>query len=88
MGELTRCDSEAWEGLKAFVLDSVASRHSKRAYRTGLNAFLSWYRAEFRVPVSKAVVHAYKAELERSGLAAKTINQRLAASPVRGKEQD
>ena len=79
MGELIRLTQTAWEGLKALVLDGVASPHSKRAYSAGLDAFLSWYRAEFRGPVSKAVVHAYKAELERSGLSASTINQRLAA---------
>jgi site-specific recombinase XerD len=79
MGELIRYDSEVWAGLKTLVLDSVASRHSKRAYRGGLDAFLSWYRAEFRGPISKAVVYAYKVELERSGLSASTINQRLAA---------
>jgi site-specific recombinase XerD len=79
MGELIRYNADAWEGLKALVLDSVASPHSKRAYSGGLDAFLSWYRIEFRGPVSKAVVHAYKVELERSGLSASTINQRLAA---------
>ena len=79
MGELIRYDSQAWAGLKALVLDSVASPHSKRAYRSGLDAFLFWYRAAFRGPISKAVVQAYKVELEKSGLSASTINQRLAA---------
>ena len=79
MGELIRYDSAGWAGLKALVLDSVASTHSKRAYRNGLDAFLFWYRAGFRGPISNAVVQAYKVELETSGLSASTINQRLAA---------
>jgi site-specific recombinase XerD len=79
MGELIRHDSEGWERLRALVLDSVPSPHSKRAYRCGLDAFLLWYRAGFRPPISKAVVSAYKAQLEALGLAASTINVRLSA---------
>jgi hypothetical protein len=79
MGELIRHDSEGWERLQALVLDSVPSPHSKRAYRCGLDAFLLWYRAGFRPPISKAVVCAYKAQLEALGLSASTINVRLSA---------
>jgi integrase family protein with SAM-like domain len=79
MGELIRHDSEGWERLRALVLDSVPSPHSKRAYRYGLDAFLLWYRAGFRPPISKAVVSAYKAQLETLGLSASTINVRLSA---------
>lgn len=79
MGELIRYDSQAWAKLEALVVDSVASPHSKRAYRHGLKSFFSWYRAAFRGPICKAVVQEYKAELETSGLSASSINQRLAA---------
>src|SRR5215471_7219021 len=79
MGELVRSESQAWLGLKALVLDSVRSPHSKRAYGSALDAFFSWYRQGSRGPISKALVHAYRAELERSGVSASTINQRLAA---------
>lgn len=79
MGELIRSDAQPWQALKNLVLDSVGSPHSKRAYGSALDAFLSWYRAGFRGPISKSVVQAYKAELERSGLSASSINQRLAA---------
>jgi hypothetical protein len=32
--------------LKALVLDSVQSAHSKRAYERGLDRFLRWYEIE------------------------------------------
>jgi len=79
MGELVQYDVGNWERLKALALDSVTSPHSRRAYGTALNDFLAWYRAETRPPISKAVVNAYKAHLEATGLAAATINVRLSA---------
>ena len=33
---------EAWKRIKSLVLDSVASRHSKRAYEQALDAFERW----------------------------------------------
>jgi site-specific recombinase XerD len=65
--------------LKALVLDSVPSPHSRRAYGKALDDFLSWYRAASRGPFRKAVVQEYRAKLEADGLAASTINVRLAA---------
>ena len=65
--------------LKALVLDSVTSPHSRRAYDKALDYFLAWYRAEARGPFRKAVVQEYRAKLEAEGLAASTINVRLAA---------
>ena len=79
MNELVRSDQAAWERLKALALDSVTSPHSRRAYESALNDFLSWYRAECRPPISKAVVNGYKAHLEAAGLSASTINVRLSA---------
>ena len=77
MGELIKYDLSQWERLKALALDSVTSPHSKRAYESALNHFLAWYHFESRPPVSKAVVNAYKAQLEEAHLS--TINVRLAA---------
>jgi site-specific recombinase XerD len=79
MSELVRYDPGPWDKLKALVLDSVTSRHSKRTYESALDDFLAWYRSANRTSISKAVVNAYKAHLEASGLSASTINGRLSA---------
>jgi len=65
--------------LKSLALDSLTSPHSRRAYASALDDFLAWYRAASRPPISKAVVNAYKAQLEAAGLSASTINGRLCA---------
>jgi site-specific recombinase XerD len=65
--------------LRGLVLDSVTSPHSRRAYARALDDFLGWYLQFPRGPLSKAVVQEYRAELDLSGLAASTINVRLAA---------
>jgi site-specific recombinase XerD len=79
MNELVQYDRAQWERLKALALDSVTSPHSRRAYASALNNFLAWYRAESRPPISRAVVNAYKAQLEAAGRSSSTINVRLAA---------
>jgi len=79
MSELVRYDRAQWERLKALALDSVTSPHSRRAYESGLNDFLAWYRAESRPPISRAVVNSYKAQLEARGRCSSTINVRLSA---------
>ena len=68
-----------WVRLKALVLDSVNSPHSRRAYEKALDDFFAWYRAAPRDAFGKAVVQQYRAGLESGGLAASTINVRLAA---------
>jgi len=65
--------------LKALVVDSVTSPNSRRAYGKALDDFLGWYRAGPRGPFRKAVVQEYRTKLEADGLAASTINVRLAA---------
>ncbi len=68
--------------LIALVLDGVTSAHSRRAYRTGLERFFSWFRASAPAPLfSKAVVGAYRSALLEEGLSSASINLRL--SPVR-----
>jgi integrase len=68
-----------WIRLKALVLDSVNSPHSRRAYEKALDDFFAWYRSAPRDAFSKAVVQQYRAGLESGGLAPSTINVRLAA---------
>src|SRR3982074_3554240 len=65
--------------LRGLVLDSVLSLHSRRAYAKALDDFLAWYLQVPRGPLSKAVVQQYRATLDLQGLAASTINVRLAA---------
>jgi site-specific recombinase XerD len=79
MGALIRYDRRHWERLKVLALDSVTSSHSRRAYESALDNFFAWYHAESRPPISKAVVNAYKAQVEAAGSSASTINVRLCA---------
>lgn len=67
-----------WERLKGLVIDGLSSPHSRRAYARALDDFLAWYLRERRPPFGRAVVLAWRAELERRGLAPSTINVRLA----------
>jgi site-specific recombinase XerD len=66
------------EPIKALVLDSVTSPHSRRAYDRALTDFMDWFLPQ-GVPFNKAVVQAYARHLEASGLSASTINVRLTA---------
>jgi integrase len=68
-----------WEELRRLVVDSVSSRHSRRAYGLALDGFFAWYEAEARGPFCKALVQEYRAHLEAQELSPSTINVRLAA---------
>jgi site-specific recombinase XerD len=68
-----------FDQLRALVVDSVSSEHSRRAYARALDDFLDWYAAEPRDAFSKAVVQAYRGVLEERSLAPSTINVQLAA---------
>jgi site-specific recombinase XerD len=57
----------------------VTSRHSKRAYARALEDFLSWYAAEPRMPLGRAVVQEYRSTLDAGGLSPASINLRLSA---------
>src|SRR5215831_10885786 len=66
--------------IKALVLDSVSSVHSRRAYDRALSDFLAWYAREAAGQgFSKATVQLYSRKLEEQGLAASTRNVRLSA---------
>jgi site-specific recombinase XerD len=68
-----------WVRLKALVLASVSSPHTRRAYEHALNSFHDWYRPDEHGPFSRAVVQQYRAELEGQGRSPSTINVQLAA---------
>jgi len=64
---------------KAAVLESLRSPESKRGYRHAIDEFISWYCSEPRLSFNKVVVTRFRIFLENRGLAASTINGRLAA---------
>ena len=62
------------------VINSLTSKHSRRAYEQALTDFLTWWEAEGKPPLVKATVQQYKTdELEKKGLAPSTINLRISA---------
>src|SRR5438128_2560459 len=68
--------------IKALVLDSVPSLHSRRAYDRSLTDFLDWYASDGAGQgFTKATVQRYSRHLEQRGLSASTRNVRL--TPVR-----
>jgi integrase len=68
------------EGIKALVLDSVISPHSRRAYDKALSDFLAWYAADGgNAGLSKALIQRYRVLLDENGLAPSTQNVRLTA---------
>jgi integrase len=71
--------SSGMAAIKALVLDSVHSEHSRRAYDKALTDFLSWHQAEGGGPFCKATVQKYAVHLQGKKLAASTINLRLTA---------
>jgi site-specific recombinase XerD len=69
----------AWAMITSLVLDGITSPHTHRAYEQALEEFLIWLQAEPGRPFSKATVQRYRRELELKGLAASSVNVRLAA---------
>lgn len=64
---------------KSAVLNSLVSPHSRRNYNFAMEQFITWYCSEPRLALNRAVVLRFRLHLEELGLAAGTINQRLAA---------
>jgi hypothetical protein len=64
---------------KEAVLESLRSLESQRGYRHAIDEFIQWYCSEPRLSFSKVVVTRFRIALENRGLAAGTINGRLAA---------
>ena len=76
---LTIQDQQNPEAIIQIVLDGLNSDNSRRAYRQALTDFMDWYERQSRPGLNKATVQRYKAELQSSGLAASSINQRMSA---------
>jgi site-specific recombinase XerC len=64
---------------KLAVLNSPTSLESRRVYEFAIEQFITWYCSEPRLAFNRIVVVRYRIQLEARGLAAATINQRLAA---------
>jgi hypothetical protein len=64
---------------KSFVLNSLSSPRSRRNYKFAMEQFITWYCSEPRLALNRTVVLRFRLHLESLGLAAGTINQRLAA---------
>ena len=64
---------------KSAVLNSLSSPHSRRNHKFAMDQFITWYCSEPRLALNRAVVLRFRLYLEFLGLAAGTVNQRLAA---------
>jgi integrase len=64
---------------KSSVLNSLSSPRSRRNYKFAMEQFITWYCSERRLALNRTVVLRFRLHLESLGLAAGTINQRLAA---------
>lgn len=61
------------------VINSLVSKESRRAYANALVAFLNWWEAAGRPPLSKALANEYRSHLQEKRYAPTTINQHLSA---------
>ena len=68
-----------WNQIRQFVLDSVFSTHTRRAYAFALADFFAWCQTPECEPFGKALVQQYRLHLEAQELAPSSINVRLAA---------
>lgn len=71
--------TSAWQRVADLAVLAVSSEHSKRAYRTSLDAFYAWWVAQGQPAISKQVVTEWKASLEADGASRATVSLRLAA---------
>lgn len=63
--------------MKALVLDTVSSVHTRRVYAAALDEFFAWHETTGCGPFGKAIVQRYRSDLVASGLSAGSINHRL-----------
>src|SRR5580704_10315665 len=68
------------EQSKTAVLNTLASRHSRRGYQYAIDRFVAWYCSEPRLTFNRSVVVSYRSSPKRLSLSAATINLQLSAS--------
>jgi site-specific recombinase XerD len=66
-----------WVRVRALVLDSVSSRHSRRVYAKALDDFWDWSQHSAPGGFTRETVQRYRAHLEQRGIAASTLNLHL-----------
>ena len=76
MKALVPASQPALDRVKALVLDSVNSAHSRAAYDRALTDFFGWFGGR---PFVKATVQEWARHLLEQGLATATVNLRLSA---------
>lgn len=64
---------------KKAVLDALVSKHSRRAYKHAIEAFITWYCSEPRIGFNRLIVVRYRSFLESQSLSAATVNLHLSA---------
>src|SRR5271170_7805233 len=64
---------------KTAVLNTLASKHSRRSYEYAIERFIAWYCSEPRLTFNRSVVVRYRSFLERLSLSAAMINLHLSA---------
>src|ERR1700693_2081349 len=64
---------------KTAVLNTLASKHSRRSYEYAIDRFIAWYCSEPRLTFNRSVAVRYRSFLERLSRSASTINLHLSA---------
>jgi site-specific recombinase XerC len=64
---------------KKAVLDALVSKHSRRAYKHAIEAFITWYCLEPRIGFNRLIVVRYRSFLQSQSLSAATVNLHLSA---------
>lgn len=66
-----------WVRVRALVIDSVSSPHSRRVYTAALDDFRRWSGLSESRIFNRETVHQYRVHLEARGMSASTINLHL-----------
>ena len=67
------------EHAKTAVLNTLASVHSRRAYKHAMDEFIAWYCSEPRLGFNRSIALRYRSFLESLLLSSATINLHLSA---------
>ena len=66
-----------WVRVRALVIDSVSSPHSRRAYTSALDDFRRWSQRSERRIFTRETVQQYRVHLESRGMSASAVNVHL-----------
>lgn len=70
---------------KTAVLNTLASKHSRRSYVHAIDRFIAWYCSEPRLTFNRSVVVKYRSFLERLSL---VVRQNFTLSSLKGHRLD